>query len=177
MANTGTGLPDFIDGADGYRVLPPGRHPCSLDDFADRFAHERTTDRVRRQLILDDFLTFRDQQLRCGLAIISYWIDGSFTSDKIDPGDIDITTVVDGPASAPIDDFADWLNPKDRWKTLPHPRVGRTLLVDGYAVVKVPDNHPTCADYLRTRGYWDDWWQRSRATGEVERKGFVEVRF
>lgn len=145
--------------------------------FADRFAHSRTVDSARRERILTDFLTYRDQQLRCGLAVTSYWIDGSFTSDKIDPGDIDITAIIDGSASTPVDDFDDWLLPGDRWKTLPHPRVGRTLLVDGYAVVKVPDNHPSSAGYQQLRGYWDDWWQRCRATGEQESKGYVEVRF
>lgn len=158
-------------------MLPRGRYTCSFDVFARRFVHNRTVDKARRNQILDDFVAYREQQLRCGIVVTSYWVDGSFTSDKLDPGDIDITAIVDGTGSTPVDDYDDWLNPRDKWKTLPHPRVGRTLLVDGYAVVKMPDNHPECEVYQRMRGYWDDWWQRSRATGEQETKGYVEVRF
>lgn len=177
MTTLGTELPDFIEGPDGYGVLPHGRYTCSFDMFAHRFVHCRSVDNARRSQILSDFLEYRDQQIRCGITVTSYWIDGSFTSDKLDPGDIDIVAVVDGTASTPVEDYHDWLNPRDRWKTLPHPRVGRTLLVDGFAVVKVPDEHPACHNYLQMRGYWDDFWQRSRATGEQESKGYVEVRF
>lgn len=179
MASKYSPLPELIDGPDGYKILPPGRHTCSFSQFESRFVTERIVDHARRSRILEDFLAYRDQQLRCGLVVTSYWIDGSFTSDKVDPGDIDITSLVDGNASRPAGDFASWLNPKDYWKVFVHPHVERTLLVDGFAIVKYPDAAPQelLDNYLKMRGYWDDWWQRSRNTGDRESKGYVEVRF
>ncbi|PBC35375.1 hypothetical protein CJ179_48120 [Rhodococcus sp. ACS1] len=116
-------------------------------------------------------------QLGHGLKVLSYWIDGSFTSSKLNPGDIDITALIDGVASAPTAGYDDWVNPADKWKTLVHPLVGRTINVDGYGIVKAPDGTPAANTYRSMRGYWDDWWQRCRSTGEEMSKGYVEVVF
>jgi hypothetical protein len=61
------------------------------------------------------------------------------------------------------------------WQHKIHPDVGKLLRVDGFAIVKAPDSHPGIEDYYRLRGYWDDWWQRSRTTGAALTKGYVEV--
>lgn len=169
-------LPEFVAGADGYEVLPAGRWTCTPDAFTARFI-AGLPDSSRRKEIFEDFVIYRDMQEGHGLKVLSYWIDGSFTSSKLNPGDIDVTAIIDGPASSPVGDFNDWINPGDRWKTLAHPAVGRTLQVDGYGVVKAPDGTEQSKTYMAMRGYWDDWWQRCRSSGEQLSKGYVEVVF
>ncbi|WJJ11496.1 hypothetical protein P9990_23545 [Prescottella equi] len=169
-------LPDFIAGVDGYEVLPTGRWTCTEQCFIDRFVTD-LPDSQRRKEIFDDFTQYRAMQAQAGLVVISYWIDGSFTSGKLNPGDIDVTAVIDGENSAPKPGYEDWMTPMDKWKSLVHPEVGRTLLVDGYSIVKTPDSHPNISAYHQMRGYWDDFWQRSRGTGEAASKGYVEVMF
>ncbi|MFR9751348.1 DUF6932 family protein [Nocardia sp. 004] len=168
-------IPDYIEGFDGYEVLPPGRYTCNRDEFKERFV-QNLPDSERRMQIFEDLEEYQKQQLACGLIVISYWIDGSFTTNKLNPSDIDITAIIDGAASSPTPVADDWINPADCWKNNAHPSVGRTLLVDGYGVVKLPDTHPDVKKYHELRGYWDDWWQRCRGTNEATRKGYVEVK-
>jgi hypothetical protein len=165
-------LPPLIPGPDGYSVPPPGRWTCSRAQFEAEFMIGRAP--IRRRLV-EDLDTYWNQQTRHGLAVLSYWIGGSFVSDKAQPGDIDVTAIIDGAASVPDKSAADWINPRRRWKTQIHPEVGRLLLVDAFGLIKYPDRHPRLPDYHRLRGHWDDWWQRSRATGEALTRGYVEV--
>jgi hypothetical protein len=58
------------------------------------------------------------------------------------PGDIDVTAVIDGPASTPDAGATDWLSPGPTWQHNVHPDIGELLRVDGFAIVKVPDSHP-----------------------------------
>lgn len=168
-------IPDFVDGHDGYGILPPGRHTCTAQEFEDRFV-SGLPDEPRRRQIFQDLEEYQVQQSRRGLSVISYWIDGSFTSAKLNPGDIDITAVVDSGTSQPAPDWQDWFSPGDHWKVNIHPEVQRPLLVDGFGILKVPDEHPAAREYLELRGYWDDWWQRCRGTGPATSKGYVEVK-
>lgn len=128
-----------------------------------------------RKRLFDDLDVYAEQQALHGLVVSSYWIGGSVVSDKRLPNDIDVTAVVDGPASTPDPAAAAWLSPGSTWKHNIHPDIGKLLRIDGFAMVKVPDSHPAIGDYHRLRGYWDDWWQRSRASGEALTKGYVEV--
>lgn len=108
--------------------------------------------------------------------VSAYWIGGSFVSGKDRPADIDFTAIIDGGSSTPDSSaLADWTNPAKKWAHQVHPDVGRLLQLDAYGLVKLPDRHPGMDDYHQTRGYWDDWWQRSRATGEALARGYVEV--
>jgi hypothetical protein len=166
-------LPAMEPGADGYPVLPPGRYTCSRRQFENTFVKGK--DPIRRKL-LDDLDTYADQQARHGLVVSAYWIGGSFASGKDRPGDIDFTAVIDGSASSPDRTaLSEWTNPRNRWAHQVHPEVGRLLQVDAFGIVKYPDGHPRMRDYHEARGHWDDWWQRSRATGQALARGYVEV--
>lgn len=167
-------LPGFIDGPDGLKVLPPGRHSCTVAEVHACFVAGRP-DEAHRQRLFDDWQAFWDQQLAHKLAVIAHWVDGSFTSDKVMPNDIDFSSLIDGTVM-PKAGYESWLSPGPTWKTCTAPIVNRLLLVDAYAVVKVPDAAPDAQHWLAARGKWDDWWQRSRVTGEALAKGYLEVR-
>ena len=165
-------LPPLQPGPEHRRSLPPGRWSCTRAEFEKVFLRP---DRATRQRLIDDLDVFAGQQAKHGLVVSAYWIGGSFVTGKLHPGDIDFTAVIDGTASTPDAGAGDWLNPGKRWQHQVHRDIGRLLLVDAYALVKLPDAHPRNPDYHRLRGQWDDWWQRSRATGEALARGYVEV--
>lgn len=172
-------LPGLVPGLDGYDVLPRGRHTATLEDVHEHFVATRP-DGARRKKLLDDFTDYVSLLGRLGLAVDCVWLDGSFISGKANPGDVDMTPVIDAVRSSPdpaiLEDIEDvWITPKHRWKRTPVPGLGRAVELDVYGVVKVPDGHPAYSAYVASRGYWDDWWQRSRATGQALVKGYVEV--
>ncbi|GAA3816412.1 hypothetical protein GCM10022273_28960 [Cellulomonas soli] len=172
-------LPTLVPGADGYPVLPRGRYTVTMSDVRDNFVVARSDGAWRGQL-MDDLERYIELLDRLGLALDSVWLDGSFISGKVTPGDIDCSPVIDAARSAPdpsiTADLNDmWIAPRNRWKHEPVPGIGRTLNLDIYGIVKVPDAHPGHGTYAALRGHWDDWWQRSRATGETLAKGYVEV--
>jgi hypothetical protein len=166
-------LPAMEPGPDGYPVLPPGRYTCTRRQFENRFVKGHDP---RRRALVADVDAYADQQARHGLVVSSYWIAGSFVSGKDRPGDVDFTAVIDGPASSPDPvALSDFTNPRDHWAHHIHPDVGRLLKLDAFGIVKLPDGHPQQRVYYELRGYWDDWWQRSRATGQALARGYVEV--
>lgn len=172
---TGGGLPGFVPGLDGYSVLPRGRYTCTLPDFEARFVHG-LPDSGRRERIYADFLDLAAAQAAHGLIVDSYWLAGSFVSAKLNPSDLDLSTVADQSRSLHLVPGWDQLILfKNRWKTENCPTLGRTLLLDEYGFVKKSDLDPDVQGYRLARGYWDDWWQRSRETKEDLARGYVEV--
>lgn len=85
-------VPPFND--DG--LLPEGRHPATVEEvkaaLVDAFEGSAT-----RAAIFGYWLELRTalQEL---VPVHAQWLDGSFTTDKPDPADLDLVTVIDGPA-------------------------------------------------------------------------------
>ena len=174
-------LPPLIPGADGYEVLPRGRYTCTLDELVAVFVDGRT-DHAHRVGLVDDLQAYLGRLADIGLVLDSLWVDGSFTTAKVNPGDIDCSPVVDAARSNPDPGliptlFDTWIHPKNRWKTENVPGLGHTVALDVYGFVMMPDGLPGTADALATRAHWDQFWQRSRLTGQAHVKGFVEVTF
>lgn len=85
-------LPDL----DAKGNLPPGRHDASVEEvraaFVDPFDQSHS-----RRAIFDWWTELRDALTELG-AYEAHWLAGSFVSDKPQPNDIDLITVLDGPA-------------------------------------------------------------------------------
>lgn len=75
--------------------LPPGRHEASVEDvraaFVDPFSASHT-----RRAIFDWWTELRDALCELG-GFEAHWLAGSFVSDKEQPNDLDLVTVLDGP--------------------------------------------------------------------------------
>lgn len=69
--------------------LPPGIHYCTWDEFIDRF--ETTPRRVR--LIRGLIKAMKHLQ---AAGCRTFYINGSFVTDKLDPGDFDACWDIDG---------------------------------------------------------------------------------
>jgi hypothetical protein len=71
--------------------LPPGVHPCSLEEIRLRFGEFRRTDR-RSHLFrqLERYM----REARCAAIVRALVVDGSFVTGKDDPEDIDLVVVL-----------------------------------------------------------------------------------
>jgi hypothetical protein len=120
-----------------------------------------------RRVLFDGWAQFRTT-VGAIVPLTSEWIGGGFVEDKVDPADIDVCTLIDGPT----------------WDTLPiSSRQGLALLVgphgkalygcDAYPLFIYPQGHQYHPVYLSLRGYWDDLWGQTR---QRQPKGYLEVR-
>src|SRR5512132_1116397 len=82
-----------IPNLDHRGVLPPGLHACSLDEIQARFGSFQESDRRVR---LHEELVRYAAAARDSRMIRALVVDGSFVTDKAEPGDIDLVIVLGG---------------------------------------------------------------------------------
>jgi hypothetical protein len=132
--------------SEGY--LEPGVHTMELDSlehiFVVGFPHPST-----RKLILDGYKEHLTA-LREVIPSFTQFIDGSFVSNKNDPGDIDLVCFIDG-------DEIDNLSP-DKQARLEELLSGSTVkakyMCDAYFCVSFPGHHPHFQHARAQRKYW-----------------------
>ncbi|WP_408638090.1 DUF6932 family protein [Nonomuraea corallina] len=156
-------LPSFTEEG----VLPPGRYQCSPGDVKHRFV-EAFSYASNRTAIYGEWRSHRAAMKQ--LAPVLYqWIDGSFVTSKLSPGDIDVVTFVDGPA---YDRLPRWR--RDVLTELCNSRGQLSYShVDSYIVSVFPESDHRASLYRNERDYWHDAWSRFRP-GVA--KGYLEVR-
>ncbi len=106
------------------------------------------------------------------VVLRAQWIDGSFVTSKLDPGDIDVVTIFDGVAFNGLEPWQSALaqsimsghRDRDFWG------------IDSFAVPRYDANVDPVghADYLRQCAYWHHQWGRVRDDDDAV-KGYVEV--
>jgi hypothetical protein len=77
-------IPEFND--DGY--LPPGIHPATLDEIAERFGQESEL----RQVQMESLRWLVDLARRGGVPRII--VNGSFVTDALEPNDVDCLLLI-----------------------------------------------------------------------------------
>lgn len=188
------GVPGLVEGQ-----LPLGRHVCTLDDVHGAFVANEAFAGSQTRGPLWTHLEAGVQLLTSSVTVYQLWLGGSFTTGKLDPGDVDVTFLIDG---------RDHYTRSDQERRVieafiarvPDPTTGGArplhgLALDSYVVDWWPfepaleeDDQPWGApvyeNYVANRGYWDDWWLRRRS-GEkgdpsvledaLPRRGFLEV--
>src|SRR3954452_15377682 len=92
-----------IPALDADGLLPPGRHTASVAEvkaaFVDPFGGSAS-----RMAIFTGWRMHRES-LQNVVPGMYQWIDGSFVTSKLDPGDIDVVTFIDG---VQYDAMPDW---------------------------------------------------------------------
>lgn len=153
-------------GQDG--LLPAGRHVVTADEFKAYFVDAFTASTVRARQYTR-WLRHREA-LSSVIPIQTQWIDGSYVTSKIDPGDIDVVTMIDAlafDALAPalqtmVGSLLGGKNTQAIWG------------IDSYPILAYPGGHALQADTARMVAYWDDQWQRVK--GDIQlKKGYLEV--
>lgn len=94
------------------------------------------------------------------------WVDGSFTTGKIDPKDIDIVVRCDGVrynSDEQYREIIDWVIANQK----------KELKCDSYALLEYPEGHDLHEDGTWWHAYWKVKWGFSR---EEDPKGIVVVK-
>ena len=162
-------IPGFVR-VDGVAILPPGTRSVTtvreveerlVQAFPDSLTRARLYSGWRdRRALMTDLYGFND---------FVEWVSGSFVTGKVDPADVDVVTLLDGPT---VDGLAADVVMELNARTM-GPRCKLEFGCDGYIIPEYPDGHAQRDAYLHMRGYWDEKWSDDRVTGQ---KGYLEVR-
>lgn len=148
--------------------LPPGRHPATPQEIEHSLVLPFPTSMTRRD-IFNGWIR-RRQELLALVEIEAEWVDGSFVTNKRDPGDIDVVTLM-------REDVVDALEVSAK-KRLQDLVVGNSPRLQfgchSFPLMMADDGHPNHGRYLALRGYWDRWW--GYHNGSFDKKGYLEVR-
>lgn len=177
-------------------LLPHGRHRVAIADVETRFVLDpQYAASATRSEIWEEFGDALEL-LRGVVRVHAAWLSGSFLTSKVDPEDIDALFLISGrdylkadvPSRQIVDSFIE---------NVPGP-LGKPVRRHGFAKVdsfihhwrpwdnpdpKGPDGR---LDYCAYRGYWDDFWQRTRKGAKTDAptwrdgiptRGYLEVEF
>jgi hypothetical protein len=153
-------------GPDG--LLPPGRHKWSVDKVREVLV-DPFPDSPTRADIYQRWLDHR-LAIETVVPIVRQLVDGSFVTNKPDPGDIDVVTVLDGEA---LDNLTTGeqliLAPlfqghatRDVWS------------VDSFLVPEWPEGHVNRAASRKVEAVWVNRWGTVKGT-TAGVKGFVVI--
>jgi len=132
--------------ANGY--LEPGLHIMTVEEFQAAFVtpfpHSTT-----RSNILVGYVRHRSELVQL-LDAFEQFVDGSFTTNKNDPNDVDLLVMADG-------DLVDALSPDDKIKLtelVDGKATQGKYLCDAYFLPTYPDTHPMYVHIRPQRKYW-----------------------
>lgn len=166
-------------------LLSPGRWGGSFAEVEQMFVVGQSA--LRRQIWVDFQNAFN---LLHGVTKISrVWIGGSFTTDKPNPGDIDVVFIIrndvlEAAHKDPMKNKMLNIFAKRKVKELLNMRVDSFILPWVLSASQEASSNQVVANYYKGRGYWDDFWERTRTpTGAdlplesdvYQRRGYVEV--
>lgn len=156
-------IPPFDDAGN----LPPGSHHADDAAIHDRLVAAFPASRTRRAIY--GYWRLHRDALAELVTVQRQLLAGSFTSEKPDPADADIITIIDGPAFDAL--------PKHRQLVV------RSLIAghytesfwncDSHPVLRYPEDHPGHSRSLLALERFTDYFGHDRDGRE---RGFVEVR-
>lgn len=164
-----------LDAVTGH--IPPGRYRTDLDEVRRRlvdspeFAGSGTRTTLWKGL--EAYLVaWASVEITTATPEIvrALWLAGSFVSCEPEPGDIDVSPILDATKINAIrgregSGLAKRLfTHRERLRSEYHLDVFPILWVPAPSVFRPPGD-PLQRDYLFSRGAMDDWWQRIRPTG------------
>lgn len=138
-------------------LLPAGIHDVHIKDLEARFVLP-FKDQTQRKNVLGRFLVFHSRLISFGV-FFEIWLDGSFTTEKENPNDIDLVIFGD----------PNQLNllPDDKQKEL------QQLLDNGTARIRYScDTYFAFINDAKQRSYWRGWYGFTR---NEQAKGFVRL--
>ena len=144
----------------GY-LTPAERLFSNIDAIEAVFVEPFSTSTTRRKIFnaLVAYLTELKTALK---APIEVWVNGSFTTQKRDPNDIDFVIFVDKQVAIAHTDIINQFRQR---------RYPKNSLTDGYFVEVIPESHPDYSLYQLDRQDWD----RTFVFGRNDRKGYLQL--
>lgn len=138
-------IPDF----DGNGNLPSGLITTNVEEFEQRFIDD-FADSITRDAIFRGYIKYCKKLIPLDIGIIQ-WLNGSFTTNKINPNDIDFVTQLDGikvdEQSAEIEDKLNELFDRKHAKS--------EYMCDVYFYFKYPEEFSDLYEHYQNRKrYW-----------------------
>ena len=144
-------------------LLPPGRHTATPDECRLRFVDAFPA--INRRLLYEEWQSYSERiQTLLQLDSLVQWIDGSFVTDKPNPGDLDLVTFV---PYAVYDASEEMLIEFYSTTTL-HSRG-----LDAYICPVYPVNHQRYALYRQFKRDWQRLFSNHRTL--TDEKGFLAI--
>ena len=136
----------FMFDSNGH--LPAGLHDWSLQEIKDHLVIPFTTS-ATRPIIFAGYEKLRNDfsGLKCD---VEQWLDGSFATGKVDPGDVDLLNIV----SADDVNKLSWPQQLQLKALVSGKATKATHSCDSYFLCSVPDTDPHYDFYRRQKKYW-----------------------
>lgn len=156
----------IIDFPEGETVLPPGRHPASIEDVKSLLVDGFPSSERRRPLF-ERWVAVREA-IRRVTTVEAEWLDGSYVTRKEEPNDIDMLTFFEESAIESLDEAS-----KALLRGLVAKELSRELhACHSFLLVVYPEGHPAHAVYQAGRQYWENHFGHDRSG---QPKGFLEI--
>ena len=169
-------------------ALPVGRYPTTLGEIRTAYVDAPALSASTTRAEIWTHFESATAELRRIVPVAYVWIAGSFLTSKLDPDDIDVVywcedrlvdLVTEVRDKQILDMFA-----KNNVRAVTSLRVDTRY--GRWHVHPDADRIPTARhqSYAQTRGFWDDFWLRSRSGAKTDprvredalpRRGYVEV--
>jgi hypothetical protein len=149
-------------------LLPAGIHPATVQDVEDTFVTPFQGSTTRAGIF--SFWVEHRKAIADFVVLGKQWLDGSFVTDKNDPGDADVVTFLDP-------DEVDQLPPHRvimLQGLMGGPYTRGLWRCDSYYIAEYPLGHPYRQTYEQYVQYWNGHFSKVRGSPSTV-KGFVEV--
>lgn len=138
-------------------ILPPGLHEVGVSEIDNHFASE-FPDSITRLKLIAGFRLFIDTLKQFGISF-EIWIDGSFTTNKTNPNDIDLVVF----SSANSINQLDTIKKQDLLSLFDRQETKRKFGLDAFFSTSEEQN---------ARSYWRGWFGFDR---NEKPKGIAKV--
>lgn len=154
-------IPDFV--AEGH--LPPGDYLPSFDEFERSFVDIDGSN--TRRVIYENWTRHREDLLERGCDPESrILLNGSYTTNKLDPQDMDLAVFIE--VDTRIPDQKELVQRLS--EILQGPKMKDDYSCDAYPVFVLPQDHPQYVNFtLASVAYWIKWFGTARSGSEKGR--------
>jgi hypothetical protein len=124
-----------------------------------------------RQQLFENYLNYNEALLKTVKSDYVQYFNGSFTTKKVNPNDIDLVSFVDYQALLENEKYVE--------ENLLNKAALNVYGIDAYLVVVYPETHPYRIRTLSDAAYWNHWFGFSKFDRRKKRspKGFIEIFF
>lgn len=148
-------------------LVPDNKITSTIEELENEFVIKIPS--PKRKEIFEAYVKYNEDFKKvCKLDKLHQWINGSYVTKTINPGDIDLLTFLNH-------DIISQLGSKlDNFK---YPNSEIIYGVDAYIIEVFPENHINRFRYISDKAYWMDRFTKTRRIrGNRLSKGFLEIK-
>lgn len=157
--------------------LPPGIHETTIEDFKSRFV-DGVPESTTREDVFSGYTRYCTDLLKLDL-VMKQWLDGSFTTSKANPNDLDVVSHIDALKIGNNKSIYDqvrrlMINEKHTNRA----RLNSIYQCDPFSIAVYPPGHKYY-DLLTLRGikYWTECFGHDTRIPGKPSKGLIELDF